>query len=124
MKWKREKPGVYTAGPYLVEEVESLPTTPRQSTMGSQWHASGPDVDSNWLRKSEAQAACAEKAKQRIGTGTLVEPVVDDVAEYAGKRAVISALMSTNDGTPLYCLRLARGKRQCLLRHEFTVVLP
>lgn len=118
MKWKRERTeeGLmrYTAGPYTVEE----------RTKGGWWYASGPDMDSEWLRKSEAQAATVEVAKRRIGDGKLGEPVVGDAAQYAGARAVVIALLATNDGTPLYCLRLARGKRQCLLRHEFQVVLP
>ena len=104
----------YTAGPYTVEE----------RTKGGWWYASGPDLDSEWLRKTEAQRAAVAVAERRIGTGTLVEPVVGDHVEYAGQRGVVTLLTTTGDGTPLYALRLARGKRQCLLRHEFTVVLP
>lgn len=117
MRWTRKQNGVYTSGPYTVEETYA----PRGE---HNWHASGPDLDSNWLRKAEAQRATEEVAKRRIGTGLLVEPVVGDVADYAGVRCQVSAVMSTNDGTPLYCLRLPRSKRQCLLRHEFRVVLP
>ena len=50
--------------------------------------------------------------------------MVNDVAEYAGLRCRVSMITTTADGTPLYCLVKPRGKRQCLLRNEFKVVMP
>lgn len=119
MKWHREKPGVYTAGPYLVE----------QHAHG--WYASGPGLTESATRKDEAQRAAEKSAWARlidISDGLTVEPVIGDIVvvqdDYkGGRRGQISTVMSGN-GEPLYCIRFVRHKRLCLFRREFAVVMP
>lgn len=117
MKWKRTRTeeGLmrYTAGPYTVEE----------RTKGGWWYASGPDVDSEWLRKSEAQRATEEVAKRRIGDGLDCQAHPGDRVVCDDKRTGYVAAVLTNQDRTLYLIRLAR-KRRCLFRGEFTVVLP
>lgn len=119
MKWTRTRPGAYASGPYTVVSAD---------THRPLWYATGPRVgtDIPLESKTAAQRACERAAIARLlGEGQAeCQPVLGDAVLYAGRRGTISALMTTNDGQPLYCLRLARGKRQCLLRSEFEVVLP
>lgn len=109
MKWTRTRPGLYTAGPYAVMSLE---------THRPIWTASGPDFTSVEGTKADAQLAC-----QRAAHARLID-ISDDVAEYAGQRCRVSMITATADGTPLYCLVKPKGKRQCLLRNEFKVVMP
>lgn len=119
MKWIRTEPGRYVAGAYRV-------------TSGGQhrplWTVTGPGIVGDGLRDNKRAAqddAYRALTGRMSGDGRLVsEVVVGDVVEYAGRRGVISMVTTTNDGTPLYCLLLARGRRQCLLRSEFTLALP
>ena len=118
MKWARVRPGHYTAGPYAILSLE---------THRPIWTASGPDFTAVCGTKAEAQQACQRAAHARlidISDAYTVVPVVNDVAEYAGLRCRVSMITTTADGTPLYCLVKPRGKRQCLLRNEFKVVMP
>ncbi|AER49406.1 hypothetical protein STINGER_92 [Mycobacterium phage Stinger] len=120
MKWTRVRPGLYRAGPYAVLNVQA-----------SIWTASGPNFTAVCGSKADAQEAAQRAAHGRLAdvngnytdTDTVV-PVVNDIAEYAGLRCRVSMITKTADGTPLYCLVKPRGKRQCLLRNEFKVVMP
>lgn len=117
MKWKREKPGVYTAGPYLVE----------QHAHG--WYASGPGLDESATRKDEAQHAAEKSAWARlidISDGLTTEPVVGDIVIVGERRGQISSKMAgaAVHAEPLYCIRFVRGKRLCLFRREFVVAMP
>ncbi|AGT12996.1 hypothetical protein KAYACHO_92 [Mycobacterium phage KayaCho] len=120
MKWTRPEPGEYTAGPYKITRWMSAKGS------GTPWFVDGPGVEIGWhATKDDAQAEAEDAALNRLGDDeTAVVPIVGDVAEYAGLRCRISAVMATNDGQPLYCLVKPRGKRQCLLRSEFKVVMP
>lgn len=118
MKWSRQRPGLYTAGPYAVQCIDASKGI---------WTASGPDFTAVAGSKADAQAAAQRSAHARlidISDAYTVVPVVNDVAEYAGLRCRVSMITTTVDGTPLYCLVKPRGKRQCLLRNEFKVVMP
>lgn len=125
MKWSREKPGVYTAGPYRVEKF------------GSRWLASGPsnaapgvELDVSYERKDQAQELCLVVAQARA-VNPAVTPVVGDYGVLAdGRRGQLTAIMrgapgGTSPGlVPLYCFRLPRGRRTCVFRYEFQVVMP
>lgn len=116
MKWTRSsREGQYVAGPYTVERV-----------VGSTWRALGPgmDPDVNWHTKVLAQDECERAARRRINEQTkhTVEPVVGDYAMAGGQYGQISAVLNGN-GKPLYCIKLARGRRKCLHRYEFPLVV-
>lgn len=115
MNWKRERPGVYTAGPYLVE----------QNAHG--WYASGPGVDVSHDLKADAQAECEDAALMRIdGNEATVGPVVGDqvVTREGSRRGRVRSVMLSERGKVLFCLGFARGRKLCLFREEFEVVLP
>lgn len=116
MKWTRDRPGLYVAGAYTAEHHDHA---------GGFWTASGPCVaTASHATKADAQQAAFAAIMARVGDPFRADVVVGDVVEYAGQRAVISMVTTTGDGTPLFCLRLARGRRQCLLRHEFRLMVP
>ena len=102
MKWTRETPGRYVAGPYRVEQV-----------VGSTWRATGPgmDPDVNWHTKVLAQDECRRAAERRLaGDGkNTATPVVGDWA-YIGEYCRIT----DGKGNPLYVLLTPRKKRRCL----------
>lgn len=127
MNWRRQANGSYTAGPYRVDKVLSS------------WYADGPSnagpdirLDSAHLRKDLAQDLCAVVAEARAANPD-VTPVIGDAVEAQGqhgpvdflRRGHITSIMPSGDGRqPLYCIKFSRGKRLCLFRHEFTVVVP
>lgn len=125
MKWKRAEPGRYTAGPYTVTRSDSPLAV---------WHASGPcvAVTGGLTTKADAQAACYEAAFSRgARQGNTCDPVIGDVVTvpgYDNRHGEISSTMfaprDITPRTPLYCIKFSRGKRLCLFRHEFTVVVP
>ncbi|AYD82080.1 hypothetical protein I5G60_gp88 [Mycobacterium phage Saguaro] len=117
MKWTRPTAdgGRYEAGPYVVENLGR-----------HGWAASGPGFRTVHATKADAQSDCGDAALERIaGQEATVGPVVGDivVVTATGRRGQVSAIMN---GThhPLYCIRFARGKRLCLDRHEFEVLVP
>lgn len=115
MTWKRERTGVYTAGPYRVEQI------------GRCWHASGPDVDIIVSRKELAQVACTRAAGKRSGdAGFLCEPVKGDIVLLTaqGRRGQVGAIMRGNGDRPLYSIHFTRSKRLCVFREEFQVIVP
>lgn len=123
LTWKRgDEPGLYTAGPYTIVKG------------ANQWHLTGPgggcgsparQLNEPHFTKREAQRSALYAARRRLeGHAMCAVPVVNDVAEYAGQRCRVSMITATADSTPLYCLVKPRGKRQCLLRNEFKVVMP
>jgi len=118
MIWKREKPGVYVAGPYTVARV-----------VGSTWRASGPGLDPevNWhgkdLAQDEARRACQRRLLNEGQERT--EPVVGDVVVIPGRRdrgRVRAVFPGTHH--PIYSILFPRGRRLCLDREEFQVVMP
>jgi hypothetical protein len=50
--------------------------------------------------------------------------VPGDLAVWNDRTAVITSRLACNVGEEMWCLKFARGKRQCLFRREFEVVLP
>lgn len=123
MKWTRERPGVYTAGPYTVEHHAD-----------GFWLATGPNLPDHekgaQSLKTDAQYACKQACARRLlGEGQVeCEPVIGDiVVTLADKRRGQITMMlkpgATNPVT-LWCIKFARGRRLCLLRHEFEVVMP
>lgn len=75
MKWSRQRPGLYTAGPYAVQCVD---------TGKSIWTASGPDFTAVAGSKTDAQAAAQRSAHARlidISDAYTVVPVVGDRVE-------------------------------------------
>lgn len=128
MNWKRERPGVYTAGPYQV----------KQSDLSAKfWVATGPDVEqSHHETKADAQAEAQRVATLRAADPDANAPVVGDIVEIidqvaAPRRGQVSSIMLPDYASvhphrqrPLYCVKLARGKRLCLFRHEIKVVVP
>jgi hypothetical protein len=125
MNWKRERPGVYTAGPYLVEQL----------AVGG-WYASGPGVDEPTDRKDHAQVACERYALARIeGRERTCPAFLGDAVTLwtrggAGVRQTTGRIHSVfpnateNGKGPLYSIHLARGRKVCMYRDEFQVVLP
>lgn len=120
MKWTRERPGVYTAGPYIVKRLLAGSTT---------WRATGPGMapEINWRGKDLAQDECRRVAAWRAADPN-VEPIIGDiVVTLADKRRGQITMMLKSGATnpaPLWCIKFARGRRLCLLRHEFEVVMP
>ncbi|AEJ95767.1 hypothetical protein FDI64_gp93 [Mycobacterium phage Zemanar] len=126
MKWTRTRPGLYQAGPYAVLSA---------GTHRPIWTASGPDFTDVCGTKAEAQRACERSAHARlidISDGYTVVPVVGDRVETApdvrkvilpARPGQITSVIETGNG-PLYCIKFARGKRLCLFRNEFKVVMP
>lgn len=121
MKWTRPAPGRYTSGPYTVERV-----------LGNAWRMAGPEIGPEviWHTKVLAQDECERAARRRVNETTKhsVTPVVGDWTYLAGHYGQISAVLTSTAGPeaverPLYCIKLPRGRRKCLLRHEFPVVL-
>lgn len=119
MNWHRESPGVYVSGPYKVEKV-----------LG-RWYACGPInagpgviIDTAHQRKDQAQGLCYSTAGARAANPD-VEPVVYDVVVVADgdRRGYVGSIMR-HDNKVLYCIKFPRGRRLCLLRHEFRVVTP
>ncbi len=125
MRWHRIKEtGGYVAGPYAVEKG---PVT------GPAWRAHGPGVDRPAHRlKDAAQAACLVACHDRLRDGggktcTAVEGdavVIDD-----GRRGEVTAVLRQEPSSEYaaqttYAIRLPRGKRLCLFRGEFEVVVP
>lgn len=118
MNWKRERPGAYGAGPYRVE---------RHDHAGGFWTASGPSVSAgSYETKAEAQTQCERAMQIRLADPDANAPVVGDIVEIIadGRRGQVSTIMTGGIAAPLHCLRLARGKRLCLFRHEIKVVMP
>ncbi|AEJ94612.1 hypothetical protein FDI63_gp096 [Mycobacterium phage ChrisnMich] len=127
MKWTRTRPGLYQAGPYAVLSA---------GTHRPIWTASGPDFTAVCGTKAEAQRACERSAHARlidISDGHTVVPVVGDRVETTtGVRKVtlparagqITTVIQSATGLPLYCIKFAYGKRLCLFRNEFKVVMP
>ena len=118
MKWGRVRPGALHRRPLRHPEPGDAPTDLDRQRAGL--HRRGREQD-------RRQAAAQRSAHARlidISDAYTVVPVVNDVAEYAGLRCRVSMITTTADGTPLYCLVKPRGKRQCLLRNEFKVVMP
>ncbi|QHB37836.1 hypothetical protein I5G63_gp096 [Mycobacterium phage Imvubu] len=117
MKWHRgDQDSQYRAGAYTVE---------RGPVTGPAWRALGPCVaTAGHTTKASAQHAAFEAILARVGDPFRADVVVGDVVEYAGMRATITMATTTGDGTPLFCLRTTRGKRHCLLRSEFRLVVP
>jgi hypothetical protein len=135
MKWKREQPGLYTAGPYRVE---------RGPYHRAIWSASGPGVSTgsevvNTEESKElAQARCFVALIDRVGdTGQLgrtCSAVVGDcvqVLENARKdrrgriTTIIDNTVPGRTAEPIYCVRFnVGGGRTCLFRHEFEVIAP
>lgn len=125
MNWKRVEPGRYTSGPYTVTRSDSPLAV---------WHASGPcvAVTGGLTTKADAQAACYEAAFSRgARQGNTCDPVIGDVVISSARdgRAVITSVgvgarHVRADNEQLYCMKFPRGKRLCLFRHEFTVVVP
>lgn len=113
MKWHRVEPGTYTAGPYLVEATY---------TSGG-WYASGPGVDSFWLHKNAAQLACGNAAAARAAD-PATKPVIGDAVTVGGRHGTVGSIMATGSIETLYCIKFVRGKRLCLFRHEFEVIVP
>ncbi|QHB37306.1 hypothetical protein I5G58_gp004 [Mycobacterium phage BirdsNest] len=120
MKWSREGDGgAYTAGPYRVERV-----------VGSTWRASGPGMDPevNWRGKNLAQDECRRACVRRLlGEGQAeTEPVIGDVVVVPGTavRGHLSSILTIDPDNPTYVLKTSRGKRHCLRRAEFEVVMP
>jgi|SRR5690349_4050023 len=115
MKWSRVQNGVYTAGPYLVE----------QNAHG--WYASGPGLDQQHDTKADAQADAEDAALTRIaGSETTVEPVKGDlvvIPAHDDRRGTVATVLK-GDREPMFCLHLARGRKLCLFRREFKVVVP
>jgi hypothetical protein len=119
MKWTRLRPGAYFAGPYTVTE---------SGHHRALWTVAGPGIVADHLtdtKRAAQDAAYRAISGRTMGEGRLVSPVVvGDVVEYAGKRGTISMVTATNDGTPLFCIRLPHNRRQCLLRSEFLLAVP
>ena len=122
MKWKRATAGRsrYEAGPYVVEH--------RGHAHG--WFVCGPGLAEHHPLKADAQAA-ALKAAQARAANPAVTPVVGDFGVLAdGRRGQLTAIMrgapgGTSPGlVSLYCFRLPRGRRTCVFRYEFQVVMP
>lgn len=119
MRWKRVRPGLYVAGPYTVE---------RHNHAGGFWFASGPGVPAvSHDTKDDAQTECEDAALMRIdGNEATVGPVVGDavVTTEGQRRGHVRSVMLSERGKVLFCLGFARGRKLCLFRHEFSVVLP
>ncbi|UXE04464.1 hypothetical protein SEA_FUNSIZED_93 [Mycobacterium phage Funsized] len=116
MKWTRDEPGRYTAGPYTVEY---------HNHAGGFWTAEGPGVDATArATKAIAQADCTRAAQERITDATkyTAEAVVGDWA-YLGGYLQITAVFADGTGPATYSLRTSRGKRKCLRRYEFPLVI-
>lgn len=115
MKWTRQRPGLYTAGPYAVMSLD---------THRPIWTASGPDFTSVEGTKADAQLACQRAALLRIeGNGRTVVPVVGDHVVANNRTGKVTAILPSNN-SQVYCMRFARGRRLCLFRIEFEVVMP
>jgi len=119
MKWTRVENGTYTAGPYTVERADYHRAV---------WSSSGPGVSAGvgHETKAGAQAAAENAARERIkGHGDSVEPVTGDlVTVHEGSRSGIVRAVFPGTHHPIYSILLARGKRLCLERSEFQVVMP
>lgn len=126
MKWTRERPGVYVAGPYRVEQAGT-----------GDWWTTGPgvageDFGTPFLTKADAQSTAYEVALFRTRPAVGTVPVLGDIVETTAhpvRRGQIAAIMRQPVGAehveqPLYCLHLARGKRVCLFRDEIRVIVP
>ena len=115
MKWTRTAPGVYAAGPYLVERIIESPAV---------WRANGPGVLGVCRpNKSEAQKVAQHAAEERA-LGFAV-PVIGDIVLYDDRRGQISSILpQSGSSNVLYCIMFARGKRLCLFRQEFAVIVP
>lgn len=114
MNWRRERPGVYTAGPYRIERLVS------------RWVAQGPGIAETHEHKVDAQVECEDAALERIvGNESTVMPVVGDAVMVGDRPGRVTTQLASADGTALlYCILFARKRRLCLRRHEFKVVLP
>lgn len=121
MNWKREQPGVYTCGPYRVE---------RQPYHRAIWIADGPGIAEGsgvHDQKADAQTECADAALERIsGRSHDCTAVAGDIVMVRDRRGQIGTIMEGAGprSARLYCIRFVRGKRLCLFRDEFEVVLP
>jgi hypothetical protein len=116
MKWTRTRPGLYQAGPYAVMNVQA-----------SIWTASGPDFTDVCGTKADAQRSAERAARARlidISDAYTVVPVVNDHVVANNRTGKVTSRMTSATGLPLYCIRFARGKRLCLFRNEFKVVMP
>lgn len=116
MRWRRIRPGLYTAGPWRVERTD------RQL-----WRVSGPGIPeerSVSVVKSAAQDRALCAALRRV-LESRPEPVIGDHAAYQGKEWEVSAIFPQyrNDAGQLYCLR-RNNVRRTALRDEFVVVIP
>lgn len=119
MKWTRPEPGEYTAGPYKITRWMSAKGS------GTPWFVDGPGVQIGWhATKDDAQAEAEDAALMRITEETKysVEPVVGDWA-YLGEYLQVTAVFNAGTGPSTYSLRTARGKRKCLRRYEFPLVI-
>ncbi|QPX62206.1 hypothetical protein PBI_INDLOVU_92 [Mycobacterium phage Indlovu] len=117
MKWKRVENGVYSAGPYLVERA------PYHRAI---WSVSGPGVSAGvgHETKDDAQTEAHDAALERIvGSELTVEPVKGDVVVIPGHDNA-PGVYATALGDNMHCIHLRRGKRICLFRREFKVVMP
>ncbi|QJD51396.1 hypothetical protein SEA_RAWRGERTHAT_93 [Mycobacterium phage RawrgerThat] len=123
LTWKRHpETGAYTSGPYVIEK-----------SFNGQWHLSGPSLNEPHFTKREAQRSAYHAARQRIdGHAMCAVPVVGDHVETTtdvrkvtlpARPGQITSVIETGNG-PLYCIKFARGKRLCLFRNEFKVVMP
>ena len=116
MKWHRVTPGVYTSGPYTIERADYHRAI---------WTASGPGVSAGVAResKAEAQRICGEAAAKRAADPATA-PVVGDAVTVGGRHGHVGSIQPGNGIETLYCIRFVRGKRLCLFRHEFEVIVP
>lgn len=116
MRWHRQEPGVYTAGPYKVERL------PYHRAL---WDVSGPGVaEGSFEHKDAAQRYCGEVASSRAAEPLTVPVVGDVVLVREGSRQGYVGTIMTGNGEPLYCIKFVRGKRLCLFRREFEVIVP
>jgi hypothetical protein len=117
MKWHRIEPGHYEAGPYTVT---------RHPLADTVWLATGPEMEPDvlWSGKNLAQDECRRAMVRRVEDPYGCEVVVGDVVIAGGKRAVIKAILVADGGLRTYVAQNARGRRKCMVRPEFPVVVP
>jgi hypothetical protein len=117
MKWTRVTPGVYTSGPYRIE---------RATFHRPIWEAYGPGIATGmdaFESKGHAQRVCGEAAAKRAAD-PATKPVIGDAVTVGGRHGHVGSIQPGNGIETLYCIRFARGKRLCLFRHEFEVIVP
>jgi hypothetical protein len=116
MKWHRIEPGHYESGPYVVM---------RHPLVDTIWLATGPGMEPDvlWSGKNLAQDECRRAMARRVEDPYGCEVMVGDVVIAGGKRARITAVLDTAAGRT-YVAQNARGRRKCMVRPEFPVVVP